>query len=153
MKHSFRTVALLLVIALMFSATSFAKRKDPKTKKVKVTGLSAAAKRDHADVSSETRSAPSELTGPLLKLKRGLANIFTGPVEIPKYMILEAQRVSPEYWSSFAGVFYGPVKGAGVGLFRMASGFYDVLTFPMPFPPDGGSLIQPEYFSIEESVN
>ncbi len=88
---------------------------------------------------------------PIKKLLRGMSNLVTGGVEVPKYMVIEAMHAKPEYKASLRGVFYGPVKGAIHGAERILSGAYDVLTFPINYPDHWGSFVEPDYFTFEET--
>ena len=66
------------------------------------------------------------------KLGRGFVNVVTGWVEI--------------------GLTWGLIRGLGYGFVRTAAGFYDVLTFPVPQPPDFKPVIQPEYIFVDETT-
>jgi putative exosortase-associated protein (TIGR04073 family) len=76
----------------------------------------------------------------LHKLGRGISNILTGWMEIPKE-IAEAWRET----DPFTGVIVGSIKGVGYFVVRFCAGFYEILTFPMPFPEDYGPIIEPEF--------
>jgi len=73
------------------------------------------------------------------KLGRGLANIFTGVIEVPKNISREWRKSDP-----VTGVIVGGVKGVGWAATRMAVGVYDTVTFPIPVPPNYEPLMQPE---------
>lgn len=74
------------------------------------------------------------------KLGRGLANLFTGVVEIPKNISREWRRTDPA-----TGVIVGGVKGVGWAATRMAVGAFDTVTFPVPVPANYEPLMLPEY--------
>ena len=76
----------------------------------------------------------------LHKLGRGIANILTGWMEIPKE-IAEAWRET----DPFTGFIVGSIKGIGYTVVRIVAGFYEILTFPMPFPEDYAPIIEPEF--------
>ena len=79
------------------------------------------------------------------KLTRGVINIVTGWVEIPK-RVSETSQTS----GSAAGFTWGILRGIGHGFIRTAAGFYELFTFPFPAPPGYAPVIQPEYvFSPE----
>ena len=61
------------------------------------------------------------------KLGRGLANTFTGWMEIPDG-IADASHET----NSFTAVTYGLVEGTGQAITRTATGLYDVVTFLIP---------------------
>jgi len=73
------------------------------------------------------------------KLGRGLANVFTGVVEVPKNISREWRKSDP-----VTGVIVGGVKGVGWAATRMAVGVYDTVTFPLPVPANYEPLMQPE---------
>ena len=79
------------------------------------------------------------------KLTRGLVNIVTGWVEIPK-RIHETSQTS----GAWAGFTWGLLRGLGHGFIRTAAGAYEFVTFPFPAPPGYEPVIQPEYVFTEE---
>jgi len=75
------------------------------------------------------------------KLGRGLVNVVTSPVEIPRNMYVESQ---------YENVFYGMTVGLGKGLMRtvmrMGAGVVETLTFPFNFPDEfKDPIVEPEY--------
>ena len=74
------------------------------------------------------------------KLGRGVANTFTGWVEIPKNV--HSTTVEDNV---FAGVTLGLAKGAGMTIVRTGAGIYEVATFPFPVPQDYRPILEPEY--------
>lgn len=83
---------------------------------------------------------PCFANGPLRKLGRGLANVFTGIVEIPKKVILTSKKENLA-----KGLTSGFMKGVQEGLVRTASGLYETLTFPIPSPADFEPMVIPEF--------
>ena len=73
------------------------------------------------------------------KLGRGLTNMFTGFVEVPKNISREWRRSDPA-----TGVIVGGVKGVGWGFTRFAGGAYETFTFPAPTPANYEPLMYPE---------
>lgn len=82
----------------------------------------------------------------LRKLGRGVANVVTGAIEVPK---------------AIQETFYeeGPVAAASWGLFdgiykfvaRTVVGVYEIATFPIPLPARYEPIVEPEFlFSPEE---
>ena len=71
---------------------------------------------------------------------RGLVNVVTGWVEIPK-RIHETALES----GTAAGVTWGLLRGLGYGFIRTVAGCYEVLTFPFPAPPDYQPVMEPEF--------
>ena len=74
------------------------------------------------------------------KLVRGLANFFTGFIEIPRNISNTTQERSLlEGWT------VGLAKGVGYTGLRMLSGVYETVTFPFPVPRNYEPIIRPEY--------
>jgi len=82
--------------------------------------------------------------GAMGKLGRGAINILTGWVEIPKRAYETGQSQG-----AAAGWTWGVLRGLGHGFVRTAAGFYELVTFPFPAPPDYAPVIQPEYVFTE----
>ncbi|MCX7019750.1 MAG: exosortase system-associated protein, TIGR04073 family [bacterium] len=72
------------------------------------------------------------------KLGRGLANVITGAIEIPKNISNEWRKSDP-----VTGVIVGGVKGIGWAATRVAVGAFETVTFPVPVPPNYEPLMQP----------
>ena len=81
----------------------------------------------------------------LRKLGRGIANIITGWVEIPKNVYDTTQDEN-----IFMGLTIGLAKGLGMSVIRTGAGIYDTVTFPFPVPQDYEPLLEPEYVLGEE---
>jgi putative exosortase-associated protein (TIGR04073 family) len=77
---------------------------------------------------------------PVQKLGRGITNVATGWVEIPK----EIGR-SVEKSGDFAGLVVGPFKGIAKAIGRTIVGVYEVVTFPIPLPRRYEPVIEPAY--------
>ncbi|MDD5439271.1 MAG: exosortase system-associated protein, TIGR04073 family [Candidatus Omnitrophica bacterium] len=74
------------------------------------------------------------------KLMRGLANILTGWVELPKNIY----ETSVED-NVFSGLTIGLAKGIGMTIVRTGAGIYETVTFPFPIPEDYAPVLEPEY--------
>lgn len=74
------------------------------------------------------------------KLGRGVANFFTGWVEIPA----EVGRIIQKK-GDLAAVFVAPFTGFVKAVARTAVGLYDALTFPLPLPSGYKPVIEPEF--------
>jgi putative exosortase-associated protein (TIGR04073 family) len=74
------------------------------------------------------------------KLGRGVVNILTGWVEIPRNIAKEWRRTDP-----FTGTVIGLFRGAGWAVARTFVGFYEVISFPFPVPREYEPIMQPEY--------
>jgi putative exosortase-associated protein (TIGR04073 family) len=74
------------------------------------------------------------------KLGRGIANLFTGWLEIPYEIGRKINRDD----SMISGIFIGPITGFCKAVGRTAVGMYDILTFPLPIPKGYQPVIEPE---------
>jgi len=83
---------------------------------------------------------PAVLTQVATKFARGVANLTTGWVEFPKQIYLVGHK---EGWVS--GAIRGPIEGLGMFIARTVVGAYDILTFPLPIPPQYRPMLTPEY--------
>lgn len=71
---------------------------------------------------------------PIHKAGRGIVNILTCWIELPKQLHLGTQEDNP-----VTGVAFGLVKGAGLTILRVGIGAYEAVTFPIPYPKDFAS--------------
>ena len=74
------------------------------------------------------------------KLGRGIANVATGWVEIPKEMINVTEQDN-----DIKGFFVAPFTGLWKGISRTFCGVYEIITFPLPIPAEYAPVIEPEY--------
>ena len=77
---------------------------------------------------------------PIEKFGRGVTNIATGWVEIPKEIARYVNKTS-----DIAGFVVAPLKGTAKAIARTAVGVYDLLTFLIPLPRRYEPVIEPEY--------
>ena len=73
------------------------------------------------------------------KLVRGVANVTTSVVEIPKQsylMVRDRGRI---------GYLVGPLKGMGMAFYRLFVGVTETVFFAVPQPGYYDSMIDPEY--------
>lgn len=82
----------------------------------------------------------SQSSAMLHKLGRGVVNLFTGVVEVPKAMAREWKRTDP-----VTGTVVGFFKGVGWGWTRTMTGAYEIATFPFPVPPGYEPIMEPEF--------
>ena len=66
---------------------------------------------------------------PIHKMGRGVVNVLTGWLELPKQLHLGQQEDNP-----VIGLGTGLMKGAGLTLLRGGMGLFEALTFPVPYP-------------------
>ncbi|MGB2705305.1 MAG: exosortase system-associated protein, TIGR04073 family [Candidatus Omnitrophota bacterium] len=83
----------------------------------------------------------------LKKLGRGAANIITCPLEIP-YRIGRANEES----GPFAAFTWGILDGFCRTAMRFIVGGYEVISFPIPFPPNYEPIIDDPEFFLEEGM-
>jgi len=82
---------------------------------------------------------------PAKKLGRGVANILTGWLEIPKNIYNTSIEANP-----MVGITVGTAKGIGMSIVRTGAGVYEVFTFPFPLPEDYVPILEPEFvFQID----
>ncbi len=90
--------------------------------------------------SAELERENSDVNKMFHKLGRGLVNVFTGWLEIPKQTAIEWRRTDP-----FTGTVLGVVKGLWLGIARTVTGVYEVVTFPFPIPRNYEPIMEPEF--------
>ena len=74
------------------------------------------------------------------KLVRGLANFFTGFLEVPRNITITTNEDSV-----LMGWTVGLGKGLGFTALRMGAGLYEVVTFPFPLPENYEPIVHPEF--------
>ena len=79
------------------------------------------------------------------KLLRGLVNVITGWVEIPKRVHETTEQSGPG-----TGFTWGLMRGFGYGFIRTAAGGYETVTFLVPAPPGYQPVMQPAYVFLCE---
>ena len=90
-------------------------------------------------------ASPSFAQNPSKKLGRGLVNILTGWVELPKNIYETSAESNP-----FAGITIGLAKGLGMTVVRTGAGIFDAATFPFPLPEGYKPILEPEYILEDE---
>ena len=80
---------------------------------------------------------------PIHKMGRGVVNILTGWMELPKQIHLGSQDENPVF-----GLGRGLLKGAGLTIIRSGVGLYEAVTFPLPYPKDFASPY--EYMELND---
>ena len=71
---------------------------------------------------------------PIHKMGRGVVNVLTSWIELPKQVHMGSQEANP-----ISGLGLGLLKGAGLTVLRGGVGVYEVLTFPIPYPREFAS--------------
>jgi putative exosortase-associated protein (TIGR04073 family) len=84
---------------------------------------------------------PSPFFDATKKLGRGMVNIVTGPIELVKQPLVEAEK-GESFGEFMTGLAYGTIAGVAWMLYRDLDGVYEVATF---YLPSLGPAINPEY--------
>jgi putative exosortase-associated protein (TIGR04073 family) len=74
------------------------------------------------------------------KLGRGVVNVFTCWVEVPRNIAIEWEKTDPA-----TGFVMGFVKGFGWGFARFATGVYETFTCLLPVPENYEPMLEPEF--------
>lgn len=74
------------------------------------------------------------------KLGRGVANAFTGWIELPKSVYTKSNEQN-----AVSGATVGLAEGVGMAIIRTGAGIFDVITFPFPVPEKYKPVLEPEY--------
>ena len=74
-------------------------------------------------------AAPAHAQDPIHKAGRGLTNVLTGWIELPRNFHQGSQEENP-----LTGAVAGLFKGASLTVLRMGIGVYEAITFPIPYP-------------------
>ena len=96
--------------------------------------------------SIETASPQDIVEGMATKGVRGVANILTGWVEIPKQIYITGKETG---W--VRGSIIGPLKGIGMTVVRTVSGAGELLTFFVAYPGFYDPWIEPRFVWMKES--
>lgn len=79
------------------------------------------------------------------KLKRGVINVFAGPLEIPKQTIASYKEGSTKTKHAWLHGMTGFVKGIFWTIGREGSAVWDILTFNLAVPENFEPLMKPEF--------
>jgi putative exosortase-associated protein (TIGR04073 family) len=71
---------------------------------------------------------------PIHKAGRGVGNVLTCWIELPKNLHLGTQEENP-----LLGAGWGLIKGGGLAATRLAVGAYEAVTFLIPYPKEYAS--------------
>lgn len=90
--------------------------------------------------SIENSSPQKVVDGMATKAVRGMANITTGWLELPKQIYVTYKEDG-----AAKGIFVGPLKGLGMTLFRTVSGVGELATFFVAWPGFYDPYFDPEF--------
>lgn len=79
------------------------------------------------------------------KLGRGITNVVTAPVEIPKEIRAHWIKGSEKTYHIIVWIFCGFVKGTVMTTARAGSGVWDVVSSPVSIPKDYQPILKPDY--------
>ena|SRR3989338_4965184 len=135
---------LIIVFFLASSPSLFAadKSTDADTEK------NAAAEQKQAENLSSQETAPEVALrpkNPIQKLKRGIVNVVTAPIEIAKGIDDGWKSSAKKNQPAGTGIFGGFFKGIANTIERMGSGLWDIVSFPFETPADYEPLMKPDY--------
>ena len=82
---------------------------------------------------------------PIQKLKRGIVNVVTAPIEIAKGVDEGWKTSAEESKSASKGIFKGFFKGIVNTVGRTGSGLWDIISFPFETPTNYEPLMKPDY--------
>lgn len=88
----------------------------------------------------EGSSAQEVVGGMAGKAGRGVANLATGWLELPKQIYVTAAQDG-----AAKGILLGPLKGVGMTLVRTLAGVGELATFFIPYPGFYDPFIDPPY--------
>jgi putative exosortase-associated protein (TIGR04073 family) len=77
---------------------------------------------------------PAWAQDPIHKMGRGLVNVLTGWLELPKQAHRGKQEENP-----IKGIAQGLLRGGALAVLRTGVGLYEALTFPLAYPKDFAS--------------
>lgn len=82
---------------------------------------------------------------PIQKLGRGISNVITAPVEIPREIRAHWIDGSAKTYHIVVWVLCGVIKGTVMTAARIGSGAWDIVSFPVSIPSNNEPLLKPRY--------
>ncbi len=90
-------------------------------------------------LAQEVQKPESVIEKMAFKFTRGIANLVTSPVEIPKQSYLTVRDRGP------IGYLIGPLKGIGMTTYRAVIGGVETIFFMVPQPGYYDPMVDPDY--------
>gem|GEM_PF-914933 len=90
---------------------------------------------------------------PLNKLSRGVVNVATAPVEIPKQVRIYWKEGAQKTPHIIVWILSGFVKGSVNTVTRISSGAWDIVSFPWAVPEDYQPLVKPDYVFSKDTAS
>ncbi|MFH1360492.1 MAG: exosortase system-associated protein, TIGR04073 family [Candidatus Omnitrophota bacterium] len=88
---------------------------------------------------------PAFAKDPGEKLARGVANVISCPLEIPKQIDVEWKAAKDSNQNVGAGIAAGLIKGMAFTVARLGSGIWDIFSFPFQVPENFEPVMKPDY--------
>jgi len=106
----------------------------------------------HAEIDQDPdRTVDSEISRIHTKLTRGIKNIATFPLEIPKQTKKTVEELKNDSTvKKVAVIVPGVLRGVGHSMVRLISGVWDVISFNVNFPKNHEPFLKPDYAWDEE---
>ena len=82
---------------------------------------------------------------PMQKLKRGVINVVSAPLELPKEVKQHWDESDTNPIKKTAYLFGGLVKGLTYTVGRIGSGLWDIATLNLDIPGNNEPLMKPDY--------
>ena len=79
------------------------------------------------------------------KLQRGIINVVTAPLEVPKQARVYWKEGAKKTDHILVWIFSGAAKGMADMTHRIVSGVWDIITFPFNIPKGYEPLKKPDY--------
>lgn len=132
MKRSAIYAVLSAVIAWLSSSHATTMAQDPLQQAAPAAASAPAS--TYPSQSLSTYPTPQEPVqqlepGPIEKAGRGLSNVSTCWLELPRQIVHGWRHGAP-----VIGVGWGVLKGSGLAVTRLAVGAYETITFVVPYP-------------------
>ena len=135
--------SLLIVIFFVSCPVLFAEDKNADANAEK--NVASQQKQSEEIPQGQTSSETLHTKNPIQKLKRGIVNVVTAPIEIAKGVDEGWKTSAKESKSASKGIFKGFFKGIVNTVGRMGSGVWDIVSFPFETPADYEPLMKPDY--------
>ena len=136
----------IIFIFLVFCPLLFAENKNTNTStKKSVSSTPKPKQSENLPEAKAASDATPQVKNPLQKLKRGIVNVVTAPIEIAKGVDEGWKESADQKQPAGTGIFGGFFKGIANTIERMGSGLWDIVSFPFETPAHYEPLMKPDY--------
>ena len=140
-----------LVIVMFFAACPFLSAENKNTDPAASKKVASKQKQTENLPSKKSPSdAASHPKNSIQKLKRGIVNVVTAPIEIAKGIDEGWKSSAEESKPTGKGIITGFFKGIVHTVGRMGSGIWDIVSFPFETPANYEPLMKPDYVLDEK---